>query len=732
MGAERPAEPRRLAGRHRPAGSRRPWVVAAAVLVIALVIGAVVVAAGLLRPTPAGDTLLDLTPQAELDRSWGSYLSEREWGTPREAIGANGWGLSWRGAIDTEYRYGDDGIAGMTDQDNEFRLGWAFWDGAAEHVTERFVGTTNPQGSAGETITDDRVFNENTPTHAYQRLTYHYPPGEPPEAGYFRIQLEAARFDSTHMTLVATATNTSAEPRSLDIVFKAWLAPGGSVEAVTDGLLLRGSSSAVAVVGAHPDQSQISADKSALDRNLRAGELLREAGGNIGALAYHFEIDAGATSTVRIGMAELSSAAGAEGDTATPTVDVSAATAEAEATLDQSAAIVRTRRQETSTLFIGEVSDHEDLYRQALMSLLWNESYYGWDGTSGVNPAWAGRVDAHDVLIMPDKWEFPWLASWDSAFHAVTATLADPTLAEDQLRFILSDRWQQPDGHIPCGEWVMDLECPPIFAWAVWRVYEASHDTDFLAQVYPGLQANYDYWWQNNQIGDGLFAGGFLGMDNLPRGGGQPQADATAWMAFFARDMANIASELHDPQTSARYWLDRGQIQDAINDHLWDEDSGFYYDMAAADRLMSQKSYSGLIPLIAGAVPPARVPRVLEALRDESQFMSVGGIRSLSADSALYTPGSAGKGVNSNWRGPVWLPINYLLVQELTEIDPGLASDLRGRLVTMVERDWQLTGRFHEFFDGQTGEGLGADEQAGWTALVANLIREGWPAAPTP
>jgi hypothetical protein len=716
------------ARRRRPPAGRPAWLIAALLVILIAVAGAITLAGGILQPAPTAETLLELTPQAELDRSWGSYLSEREWGTPREAIGANGWGLSWRGAIDTEYHYSDDGIAGMTDQANEFRLGWAFWDGAAEHVTERFAGTTNPQGDAGETIADDRVFDENTPTHAYQRLTYGYPPGESPDGGWFRIQLEAAKFNSTHMTLVAMATNTSTEARPLDIIFKAWLAPGGVVDPLADGLLLRGSTSAVAVTGPPPDQWQISADKAALDENVRNGGLTGNGGGHIGALAYHFEIAAGATSTVRIGMAQLPSTAPGADESAAPEVDGAAARAAAGTVRDQSSAIVRTRREETSLLFTGEVTAHEELYRQALMSLLWNESFYRWDGTSGVNQKWAGRVDAHDVLIMPDKWEFPWLASWDSGFHAVTAALVDPLLAQDQLRFLLSDRWQQPDGHIPCGEWVMDQECPPIFAWAVWRVYEASHDTTFLEEVYPGLQANYDYWWQNNQVGDALFSGGFLGMDNLPRAGGQPQADGTAWMAFFARDMANIASELRDPQTSARYWVDRGLIQDAINASLWDEESGFYYDMAAPERLVGQKSYSGLIPLIAGVVPPARVPRVLAALRDEDQLMSVGGIRSLSAEAPLYTPGTAGRGVNSNWRGPVWLPINYLLVQELSDIDPGLATDLRERLVNMVELDWQQTGRFHEFFDGDTGAGLGADEQAGWTALVANLIREGWPA----
>jgi glycogen debranching enzyme len=203
-------------------------------------------------------------------------------------------------------------------------------------------------------------------------------------------------------------------------------------------------------------------------------------------------------------------------------------------------------------------------------------------------------------------------------------------------------------------------------------------------------------------------------------------------MAFFARDMARIASELHDPATSQRYWIDRGRIQEAINTTLWDETSGFYYDLAMNGKLLVHKSYSGLVPLIAGVVPPERLPAILSALRDPSQFFSPAGIRSLSATDPLYVHGVGGRGVNSNWRGPVWVPMNYLLIQALSDVDPGLAADVRENVVETVEDDWSNTGRMHEFFDGDTGEGLGADNQAGWTALVANLIAEGWPAPPAP
>jgi hypothetical protein len=720
-----------------PRSGRQPWwqtlgIVAGLFAVVALA----AVAVAYLLP-PAADKI-NLVPRDELDDRWGSYLSERGWGTPREALNGSGWGLLWNNAISTPYRFGEDGIAGISDANGEFNLGWAFWDGAQDHVTERFRGLGNPQSPTGEHITDNRVYHENDPHHAYQRMTYSYPS----DTHWFSIELETARYDSSNLTMVATVTNTTSETRTLDVVFKAWLGPGGVVEPINDGLLLRGQTSSVAVVGDAPSEWQISADKGALDANLRGDGLTESGSGNIGALAYRLEIPAGSEKVIRIGVAQdpapqlqpQQRSAAIEAATTSPAVQ------QAATILGESYQIIAGRRDESARVFAGAVSEHQPLYRQALMSTIWNETYYSWDGSSSVNTSYAGLIDAHDVLILPDKWEYPWPASWEGAFQAVTATLIDPKQAEEQLRFFLSDRWQQADGHIPCSEWVMDSECPPIFAWAAWRIYEASHDTQFLTDVYPALQRNYDYWWDHYasgnsksgdaQAGSALFAAGFLGMDNIPRPiGATAQADASAWMAFFARDMARIASELHDPDTSQRYWIDRGRIQEAINSTLWDDKSGFYYDQGADGKLYMHKSYAGLVPLIAGVVPPERLPALLSALRDPNQFLGTAGIRSLTADDPLYLPNVGGRGVNSNWRGPVWVPLNYLLTESLMEVDPSLASDIRNRVVDTVESDWNNTGRLHEFFDGDTGTGLGADNQAGWTALVANMIAEGWPSA---
>jgi glycogen debranching enzyme len=276
----------------------------------------------------------------------------------------------------------------------------------------------------------------------------------------------------------------------------------------------------------------------------------------------------------------------------------------------------------------------------------------------------------------------------------------------------------------------MDVECPPVFAWSALEVADAGAGDEFLREVYPGLQRQYDHWWAINAVKpDGLFPGGVLGMDNLPRGKGMAQADASAWMAFFARDLATIADRLGDPAAAARYRADRERIAAAVNANLWDEKDGFYYDLDTDGTFIPTRSYSGLIPLVAGIVPPERLDAVLAKLADPAEFLSPHGIRSTSARSVLYEPGySSTRGVNSNWLGPVWVPINHLIIAALEPLDPALADTVRTSVVETVANDWRATGRFHEYFDAETGEGIGADAQTGWTALVANLIAEGWPA----
>jgi len=657
----------------------------------------------------------------ELDARWGTYLSEREWGTPREAIGDDPWGMDYLSAVRLPYRHGEDGIAGLVDRGGTFHIGWAVWDERQVRVAERLFGWGNPNGEHGEEIVDRRTFGLNTPTSSIAEATLVYPNTDP----QFRIVFTQARVDNLGGVLLASvdrdlpaAEGGSPAPDGelpLHVVLKGWFHdPGLAVEPIEGGILLRGPSTSVAIISAVPADRLISDEKRALDEQLRAGGLEDSTGGHIGALAVRLPVGD-----------DVESIAFAWAEDADP----AAAVDRARELVGWTMSVIDERRSEASGLFAGEVDpEHEPVYRQALMSLLWSQSLYRWDGSSDWIPEWEGRVTADDVLIMPDKWEFPWLATWDSAFHAVTAGLVDPELGADQLRFILSPDWQQPDGHIPCAEFVMDDECPPVFSWAAWRLHEAGAGLDFLAEIYPGLAANHAYWKEELQVSEGLFTGGFLGMDNLPRGDGQPQADASAWMAFSARHLEQIALALGETDDAEAYHRDVDVIAAAVNAALWDEERGFFYDRDDDGSPILTKSYSGLLPLVAGIVPEERAQRLLDALRDEGQFLSPHGIRSTSRDSVLYRPGYAdARGVNSSWRGPIWLPINYLLVEAIEERDPAFAADLRGRLVELVETDWERTGRFHEYFHAETGEGLGADAQAGWTALVANLVRDGWP-----
>ena len=690
-------------------GTRSKVAVAATLAAAVVVVGWLA-----LRPTPT-----ELPPWDALGDRWGTYLGEREWGNPREAVGGDGWGLTYLDAVRADYRHGEDGIAGIADRDGTFHMGWAVWDGEQPRVAERLFGWTNAQGDHGEEIVDRRTFGENTPTSSYHRSTLVYPNSDP----RYEIDFIGARADATSGVLCATAANTSDAPAALDLVFKAWFHDSDLAAQVTEhGLTLAGPASVLAIAADDATSAQVDDRKGAIDRNLRETGALVDAGsGHIGALAFHLELEPSAEAERCIGWAEDDAEAAAEDAAADR--------------LAEAAGIQVQRRDEAATLFAGEVTAYETLYRQALMSVLWNQSLYRWNGETDYAPEWAGRVDARDVLIMPDKWEFPWLASWDTAFHAVTAALIDPDLGADQLRFVLSDRWQQPDGHIPCAEWVMDAECPPLFAWSAWRVHQAGAGVALLDELWPSLERHYDYWWRNLQVDDSaLFTGGFLGMDNLPDRalGGEEQttqADASAWMAHFAAHMALIADARGDRDAAGRYTMDRDRIAAAVNAELWNEDLGIYLDRRADGDPVRTPSYSGLVPLIAGIVPEERREILLDQLRDEGAFLSPAGIRSVSAGSVLYRPGYADQaGVNSNWRGPVWLPINYLLADALDELEPAMASDLRRRVVAAVEADWQATGRFHEYFDAETGEGLGADAQAGWTALVANLIVEEWPA----
>ncbi len=657
-----------------------------------------------------------LVPWPQLDQRWGAYLPEREWGNPREALNGDGWGVDWLKAVPTQYRFGEDGIAGISDDQGEKQFAWAFWDGQATPITERLNGATNPQGQYGETVYEDRVFKETTPTHSYLRYIYHFP-FESPE---FEIELTTAKADSRSLLTQATIKNIGNNASRLVLLPKAWFHTGGAVTRVNDRALdLAGANSHLVLLAEQPAPHwQIAQnkdiDKAQFNLALVKQHVLADGGsGNMGMFEYDLDLAPGETQTLRFALAEAETTDRAQRN--------------AQAALDRFDEVLTLRQAEAQNLYRTDVTQHQDLYQSALQNLLWNKMFYAYDGSFESN--WQGKIDFKNVLIVPDKWEFPWLAGWDTGFQAVAAIHADPDLAKQQLRLILGDGWQTATGHVPCTEWSLITECPPVFAWAAHQIYQATGDKDFLAEIYPRLEQHYAYWTKAIQVRkSNLYAGGFMGMDNIPRGAdGSPQADASAWMAWFARDMAELADVLGQPDRAEYYRAQVNTIGQAINDKLWDPASKFYYDCADKDctSLLKVKSLAGLIPLIAGVVPPDRLEEVMAHLTSDTEFWSRYGVRSLSADEAIYEPGYSQSGFkNSNWRGPIWLPINYLLVQALRDIDPKVSDQLRENLIKTVEDQWQTDNRFHEYYDAATGAGLGADHQTGWTALVANLIYE--------
>ncbi|MGL4513641.1 MAG: MGH1-like glycoside hydrolase domain-containing protein [Lacipirellulaceae bacterium] len=512
-------------------------------------------------------------------------------------------------------------------------------------------------------------------------------------------------------------------------------------------------------------------------------------------------------------------------------------------------------------------AQHATIARQAYGGLLWSKQFYHYivhdwlegdrdvatppvERKSGRNSDW-GHVYARDVLSVPDKWEYPWFAAWDLAFHAVPLARVDPEFAKGQLLLLLREWYSHPNGQLPAYEWNFHDVNPPVHAWACLHVYRATAtkgrgDRRFLAEAFQRLLLNFT-WWVNrvDALGDNVFGGGFLGLDNigvfdrsqgLPSGARLEQADGTAWMAFYCLSMLSIALELarEDPayEDMASKFLDHFvRISDAMNaigGGLWDEEDGFYYDRLQVDGQvlpLRVRSLVGLLPLVAvetfdtelieslpgfkkrldwflryradlkpfvslaessasgatmllAAPSSDRLRRALQHMLDEAEFLSPFGVRSLSkrhADTPFevtirgetsrvpYTPGESDSGLfggNSNWRGPIWFPVNFLLIEALrkyhafygdslqVEFPTGsgrrldlaqVARELNTRLVSLFVREddgvrpchgqidttpgaWNRYPLFYEYFHGDTGEGLGASHQTGWTALVATCM----------
>ncbi len=857
-------------------------------------------------------------------RRWGTYLPERQWGTVREDYSEDGeaWEyFPFEHAASRAYRWGDDGLLGVSDNRGLVCFAVALWNGVDPCLKERLFGLSGKQGNHGEDVKELYWYEDATPTHSYSRARYRYPQRAFPydelrararaatrsdpepeilDTGvfdgnrYFDVVVEYAKDDVDDLLVRLTIHNRGPEAASLVVLPQLWFRNtwSWSTDAVRPELLAAEPLGDVLVVQSHHDHLGVArlyaegADELLFTENESNAQKLwgvpnrsphvkdafddvvvracneavnPEGRGTKAGVRYSRRIEAGRSIAIRLRYrAEPHAAPFADFD-----------------------AVFDRRRAEAdeyySAIAPAALSDDERrVFRAALAGLLWSKQYYAldverWlrgDPTQCAPPEsrWGGRnhewrhVYNSEVLSMPDKWEYPWYAAWDLAFHCIPMALVDPEFAKSQLTLLVREWYMHPNGQMPAYEWQLGDVNPPVHAWAAYRVYQIERrttgrtDRAFLEGVFLKLMLNFT-WWVNRKdtSGKNVFEGGFLGLDNiglfdrskpLPGGGVLEQADATSWMGMYCLNMLDIALELarENPgyqDVANKFFEHFLAIAHAMNHiggrsrGLWDEEDGFYYDVmrrpSGESFPLRVRSMVGLAPLFAVAtlepdtttrfpafwkrarwflqnrpelgehcmlmeVPGRgkrrllsllegeRLRRVLARMLDEREFLSPYGIRSLSrahADQPYvlavgdqrfrveYEPAESKTGLfggNSNWRGPVWLPVNYLVIEALqrlhhyygesftVECPTGsgrkrtlgqVAEDLSRRIVglfvadadgrrpahgprELVQRDPlfrdQLT--FYEYFHGDTGEGLGARAQTGWTALVAKLIEQ--------
>jgi hypothetical protein len=860
-------------------------------------------------------------------KRWGPYLAERAWGTVREDYSADGeawYYFPHAHARSRAYRWNEDGLAGMSDRHQRICFALALWNGRDEMLKERLFGVSGKEGNHGEDVKECYYYLDNTPTHSYMKYLYKYPQRAFPYAElvqesqrrtrldpeyelldtgifdddrYFDVFVEYAKAAAEDILIRITAINRAPEAATLHLLPTIWFRNRWSWRPGFPKPRLHASSTHDNIIAlkepyygqrwliCEQDPELLFTDNETnahclfnveiSPRYAKDGINDRVVGGLLDSVNparegtkasawYVRELAAGESVTWRLRFTNVGPTSNNVGDD-----------------FDD----LFTRREREANDFYAHVvpsklsDDATNVMRQALAGLLWSKQYYhfiikDWlDGDplqpppppqrrSVRNHEWT-HVYNSDVISMPDKWEYPWYAAWDLAFHCVPLALVDPDFAKAQLVLFLREWYMHPNGQLPAYEWKFSDVNPPVHAWAAWRVYkidkkrQGTGDIAFLERVFHKLMLNFT-WWVNRKDPDGrnLFQGGFLGLDNigvfdrsapLPSGGHLEQSDCTSWMGMYTLNLLAIALELarHDPayeDVASKFWEHFLYIASAMNVRgnsgnnaveLWDETDGFYYDVLhmpnGASMPLRARSMVGLIPLFAvetldsgllhrlpsfarrlewfvrhrpdltahvasmhaagvgerrlfAIVWEERLRRVLRIMLDEREFLSPYGIRALSrihhehpyhltlngSDHVVdYEPGEATTGLfggNSNWRGPVWFPVNYLIIESLqkfhhyfgdefkVECPTGsgqmmtlwqVAEELSRRLTRLFLRDtngrrpalgtndrlqrdphWRDYLLFHEYFHGDTGAGLGASHQTGWTALVAKLLQQ--------
>jgi hypothetical protein len=855
-------------------------------------------------------------------KRWGPYLSERAWGTVREDYSSEGnaWDFFPHDhARSRAYRWNEDGIAGISDRRQFICFAVALWNERDPILKERLFGLSGTEGNHGEDVKEYYFYLDSTPTHSYMKYLYKYPHAAFPyaqlveenrrrsknepeyelldtgvfdEDRYFDVFVEYAKGDVEDILIKLTATNRGPESAPLHLLPTIWFrntwswdnsevrpslrAAPGTIEVNHPALSKRwlyheGSAKLLFTENETNTHRLFNAPESGFCKKDAINDYLvhgikqavsPESMGTKAAPHYALEIPAGKTVSVRLRLTNLefksSTAAFAEFD-------------------DLLAARKREADEFYATIIPQELSpDAQNVMRQGFAGLLWSKQFYHYvvkqwlDGDPGNPPPPAERTRGRnhdwphlynsDVISMPDKWEYPWYAAWDLAFHCVSLALVDPDFAKEQLVLLLREWYMHPNGQLPAYEWALGDVNPPVHAWAAWRVYKIDKkkngrgDREFLVRVFHKLLLNFT-WWVNRKDAEGMniFQGGFLGLDNigvfnrsdpLPNGGHIEQSDGTSWMAMYTLNLLAIAMELamQDPayeDVASKFWEHFIYIAYAMNHlgqddmGLWDEKDGFFYDGLkfpdGGHFPVKIRSMVGLIPLFAvetlepellhrlpgfkrrmewfienrpdltqnvasmqtsgmgerrllAIVGAEQLRRMLQIMLDEEEFLSPHGIRALSCyhrdrpfaiafddkeHRVDYEPGESTTGLfggNSNWRGPVWFPVNYLLIESLQKFHHYFGNSLRvefpsrsGTMLTLSEVATEISRRlsaiflrdenglrpvyqrvpkfstdphwndlilFYEYFHGDTGQGLGASHQTGWTALVTKLIQQ--------
>jgi hypothetical protein len=886
-------------------------------------------------------------------KRWGPYLSERQWGTVREdySPGGTAWEyLPHDHARSRAYRWGEDGIGGISDRHQLICFALALWNGRDPILKERLFGLTGNEGNHGEDVKEYYFYQESTPTHSFMRMLYKYPQAEYPytwlvqenrrrtrhdpefelldtgvfnDGRYFDVFVEYAKADVEDILIRITAFNRGPETAELHILpslwfrntwswgrdlrrpsvqpasnmrgmacaelqhwqyGKRWLLCDGNPELLfteneTNSARLFGGRNRSPYVKDAFHEYVIRGNKSAVNPKQMGTKM---------AAHYPMSLAPGQSQTLKLRLMDLEPlatikrVAGAAGIITSPGHIERAPDAPASDDFGEGFDKLFSIRQKEAddfyaTRFSAESSDEaKSVSRQALAGMLWSKQFYHYDVRTWLegDPAgppppperWKGRnkewthLYNDDIVSMPDKWEYPWYAAWDLAFHCIALALVDPDFAKDQLVLLLREWYMHPNGQLPAYEWALGDVNPPVHAWAAWRVYKIERrirgtaDRGFLEKVFHKLLLNFT-WWVNRKDPEGMniFQGGFLGLDNigvfdrsapLPTGGHLEQSDGTSWMGMYCLNMLAIALELakEDPayeDVASKFFEHFVNIAHAMNDmgtegvSLWDNEDGFYYDVLrlpnGEDHFLKIRSMVGLIPLMAvETLEPEiveRLPgfkrrmqwfidnhvdvpehiemtqrssrgvrrllsltnrkqlkRILSRMLDETEFLSPYGIRSLSRyhldhpyevqvndhiSRVDYEPAESTSGIfggNSNWRGPIWFPLNYLLVESLQKFHhyygedfkvecPArsgrqsdlweVAAEISRRLVHIFVRGkdgrrpvagglevfqndpyWRDLIFFHEYFHGDNGAGIGANHQTGWTGLVAKLIEQ--------